>query len=90
MCIQQVRENTIVHYEILLENLFPEQTVENQRAMTEKLLSATDLANYVPETVGHIYPVTQGDVDDEHKMYIPFMIDSEHVNEVLFIILLMH
>ena len=46
---------------ILLLNLFPEDNVENQRVMTEKVLSATDLAKHVPETVGHIYPVMQGD-----------------------------
>ena len=96
MCIQQVREITGVNDEILLLNLFSEQNVESQKVLTERVLSATDLANHVPETVGHIYPVMQGDsvamdytgskdddwLDEEHKMYIPYMMDSENSNKI--------
>jgi hypothetical protein len=74
--------------------------VANQNSMTENLLNVKELANQVPETVGHIYPVIQGDsdqyrvavddaddwdtfaTDDEHKMYIPDMLDIEHSNKI--------
>ena len=62
--------------------------------LTENLLNVKGLAIQVPETVGHIYPVIQGDSEqyrvaaenaedwatfaDEDKMYIPSMLDSEH------------
>ena len=62
LCIYQVMKTTGINDVILLLNLFPEDNVENQRVMTGQLLSPTDLANHVPETVGHIYPVMQGDV----------------------------
>jgi hypothetical protein len=66
--------------------------------MTENLLNVEELGNQVPDTVGHIYPVIQGDseqyrvaidddwatfaTDDQHKMYIPDMLDSEHSNKI--------
>ena len=66
--------------------------------MTENLLNVKELVNQAPETVGHIYPVMQGDsdqyisavdddwatfaTDDNHKMYIPSMLDSEHSNKI--------
>ena len=56
---------------ILLLNLFPEDNVENQRVMTGKLISATDLANHFPETVGHIYPVMQGD-SEQYRVAVEF------------------
>ena len=66
--------------------------------MTENLLNVKELVNQTPETVGHIYPVMQGDSDqyisavdddwatfasdDKHRMYIPSMLDSEHSNKI--------
>ena len=65
-------------------NLFLEQKVENQKMMSEKVLSATDLANHVPETVGHIYPMMQGD-SKQYRVAVEYTgskddewIDGEH------------
>ena len=62
-----------------------------------------ELANQNPETVGHIYPVIQGEsvqyrvaventdkdddwdtfaTDDQHKMYISNMLDSDNSNKI--------